>query len=176
MCVCLSVCLCVCVRVCVCLFLSLTLPRTTGPLTFSWCDSRAVTVEFDSFFLVALYVPNSGVMTCVCACVCVRACVCVCVCVTRGCLEEAVRCCVLCTQHTHTILPCLMLLLLLSGIKLERLDYRINEWNKDLLAYVKKLEERKPVVVTGDLNVAHLDEDEVGTLPDVNGRGREGRQ
>lgn len=44
-----------------------------------------------------------------------------------------------------------------SGQKLERLSYRTTEWDPDLRLYVESLEtEGKPVVVTGDLNVAHL--------------------
>jgi len=35
-----------------------------------------------------------------------------------------------------------------------RLDYR-KEWDKEFLKYIKKLEEEKPVIVCGDLNVAH---------------------
>lgn len=44
-----------------------------------------------------------------------------------------------------------------SGQKLERLGYRTKEWDMALRTYVKSLEaEGKPVVVNGDLNVAHL--------------------
>ena len=44
-----------------------------------------------------------------------------------------------------------------SGQKLERLSYRTQDWDVALKAYVGKLEaEGKPVVVCGDLNVAHL--------------------
>ena len=39
---------------------------------------------------------------------------------------------------------------------LARLDYRM-KWEDDFLAYLKKLEENKPVVFCGDLNVAHKD-------------------
>lgn len=67
-------------------------------------EGRAITVEHPSFFLVSLYVPN-------------------------------------------------------SGMKLERLGYRTTEWDPDLLAYLKGLEKKKPVIFTGDLNVAHLDAD-----------------
>ena len=35
-----------------------------------------------------------------------------------------------------------------------RLGYR-QQWDGDFLAYLKKLEEKKPVIVCGDLNVAH---------------------
>lgn len=35
-----------------------------------------------------------------------------------------------------------------------RLDYR-EQWDKDFLAYLQKLEAEKPVIVCGDLNVAH---------------------
>jgi len=38
---------------------------------------------------------------------------------------------------------------------LERLDYRYKEWDKDFLIFLKKLEEKKPVIFCGDLNVAH---------------------
>jgi exodeoxyribonuclease III len=41
-----------------------------------------------------------------------------------------------------------------SGSELKRLSYR-QQWDADFLAYLKKLEESKPVVVCGDLNVAH---------------------
>lgn len=41
-----------------------------------------------------------------------------------------------------------------SGAKLVRLDYR-EKWDEDFRNYLKKLNEIKPVVLTGDLNVAH---------------------
>jgi len=62
-------------------------------------EGRVVTAEFDQFYLVTVYVPNSG----------------------QG---------------------------------LVRLDYR-ETWDRDLLAYLKNLEKTKPVVLCGDLNVAH---------------------
>ncbi len=37
---------------------------------------------------------------------------------------------------------------------LRRLDYRMR-WEDDFLAYVKRLDESKPVVICGDMNVAH---------------------
>lgn len=37
---------------------------------------------------------------------------------------------------------------------LRRLDYRM-QWEADFMAYLKKLDEKKPVIVCGDLNVAH---------------------
>lgn len=45
-----------------------------------------------------------------------------------------------------------------SKTELERLDYRM-VWEDDFRAYLQKLEEKKPVVVCGDLNVAHNDID-----------------
>ena len=45
-----------------------------------------------------------------------------------------------------------------SQDELKRLDYRM-KWEDDFLAYLKKLEEKKPVVVCGDLNVAHKEID-----------------
>lgn len=41
-----------------------------------------------------------------------------------------------------------------SQAELKRLEYRLS-WEADFLAYLKKLEETKPVVLCGDLNVAH---------------------
>ncbi|MBW2985391.1 exodeoxyribonuclease III [Candidatus Woesearchaeota archaeon] len=62
-------------------------------------EGRLITLEFDDFFLINTYVPNSG----------------------RG--------------------P-------------SRLSYR-QKWDKDLLKYLKDLEKKKPIIFTGDLNVAH---------------------
>ena len=42
---------------------------------------------------------------------------------------------------------------------LSRLDYRYNEWDKDFLKFLKKLEEKKPVIFCGDLNAAHTEID-----------------
>lgn len=41
-----------------------------------------------------------------------------------------------------------------SQPELKRLDYRI-QWEKDFLDFLKKLDEKKPVILCGDLNVAH---------------------
>lgn len=41
---------------------------------------------------------------------------------------------------------------------LARLDYRM-KWEDDFLAYIKKLEEKKPIIFCGDLNVAHKEID-----------------
>ena len=45
-----------------------------------------------------------------------------------------------------------------SQDELKRLDYRM-QWETDFLAYLKKLEEAKPVIFCGDLNVAHKEID-----------------
>ncbi len=45
-----------------------------------------------------------------------------------------------------------------SQEELKRLSYRM-EWEDAFLAYLKKLEERKPVIFCGDLNVAHQEID-----------------
>jgi len=42
---------------------------------------------------------------------------------------------------------------------LSRLPYRQNEWDVDFLSYMKSLEQNKPVIFCGDLNVAHKEED-----------------
>jgi exodeoxyribonuclease III len=41
-----------------------------------------------------------------------------------------------------------------SGAELKRLGYR-QDWDKSFLAYLKDLEKTKPVIICGDLNVAH---------------------
>ncbi|MBT3407437.1 exodeoxyribonuclease III [archaeon] len=66
-------------------------------------EGRAITVEFDNYYLVNVYVPNSK----------------------RGLLRLVDR----------------------------------QEWDKALLLYLKKLEEKKPVILCGDLNVAHKEID-----------------
>ena len=66
-------------------------------------EGRVVTLEFDSFFLVTVYTPN--------------------------------------TQD-----------------ELKRLDYRL-QWETDFQAYLKTLDAKKPVIVCGDMNVAHQEID-----------------
>jgi exodeoxyribonuclease III len=66
-------------------------------------EGRVITCEYEDFFLVTVYTPNS--------------------------------------QN-----------------ELARLDYRM-QWEDDFLQYLKKLEQVKPVVVCGDLNVAHKEID-----------------
>lgn len=45
-----------------------------------------------------------------------------------------------------------------SQDQLKRLDYRM-QWEDDLRAYLLELDEKKPVVYCGDLNVAHTEKD-----------------
>lgn len=66
-------------------------------------EGRVITLEFDDFYFVTVYTPN-------------------------------------------------------SQSELARLSYRM-KWEEDFLAYLKKLEEKKPVVFCGDLNVAHKEID-----------------
>ena len=42
-----------------------------------------------------------------------------------------------------------------SGQALKRLEYRVNTWDVEFRKYVKNLNKKKPIIVTGDLNVAH---------------------
>lgn len=44
-----------------------------------------------------------------------------------------------------------------SGEGLKRLKYRVDEWDKDFSAYLLALRasKKKPLIITGDLNVAH---------------------
>ena len=66
-------------------------------------EGRVITLEFEDFFFVTVYTPN-------------------------------------------------------SQSELKRLDYRM-KWEDDFKAYLKKLEEKKPVIMCGDLNVAHKEID-----------------
>lgn len=45
-----------------------------------------------------------------------------------------------------------------SGRGLVRLEYR-QEWDEAFRQYVQKLDKKKPVIICGDLNVAHTDDD-----------------
>jgi exodeoxyribonuclease-3 len=54
-----------------------------------------------------------------------------------------------------------------SGSELKRLSYR-QKWDADFLDYIKKLEKQKPVIVCGDLNVAHKDIDLARPKPNYN--------
>lgn len=66
-------------------------------------EGRVITLEFENFYLVTVYTPN-------------------------------------------------------SQRELKRLDYRM-EWERDFLAYLLKLQEKKPVIACGDFNVAHQEID-----------------
>ena len=67
-------------------------------------EGKVITLEFEKFFLLHVYTPNSG-----------------------------------------------------QGLK--RLDYRVNTWDVEFRKFVKNLNKTKPVIVTGDLNVAHQEID-----------------
>lgn len=46
-----------------------------------------------------------------------------------------------------------------SGMKLDRLDYRTKQWDAAMRSKLVELDEKKPVIWCGDLNVAHADTD-----------------
>lgn len=54
---------------------------------------------------------------------------------------------------------------------LTRLDYRVKHWDPAFLAFLKKLEETKPVIFCGDLNVAHTEIDLTNPKPNVKNAG-----
>ncbi len=54
-----------------------------------------------------------------------------------------------------------------SGSGLKRLDYR-QEWDQAFAKYLKKLRKKKPIVVTGDFNVAHQPIDLARPKPNYN--------
>ena len=57
-----------------------------------------------------------------------------------------------------------------SKRELERLPYR-QIWDADLLKFLKKLEKKKPVIVCGDLNVAHAEIDLANPKANVRNHG-----
>jgi len=57
-----------------------------------------------------------------------------------------------------------------SKRELTRLPYR-QQWDRDFLAYLKKLEEKKPVIWCGDLNVAHTEIDLANPKANVRNHG-----
>ena len=57
-----------------------------------------------------------------------------------------------------------------SKRELTRLAYR-QQWDKDFLAYLKKLEKKKPVIWCGDLNVAHKEIDLANPKANVRNHG-----
>jgi exodeoxyribonuclease-3 len=54
-----------------------------------------------------------------------------------------------------------------SGNDLKRLNYR-QDWDRAFFAYLKKLEEEKPVIICGDFNVAHKAIDLARPKPNYN--------
>jgi exodeoxyribonuclease-3 len=54
---------------------------------------------------------------------------------------------------------------------LSRIPLRHEHWDPAFLAYVKELEKKKPVIFTGDLNVAHTEDDLANPKPN---RGKKG--
>ncbi len=57
-----------------------------------------------------------------------------------------------------------------SKRELERLPYR-QQWDADFLKFLKKLEKKKPVIFTGDLNVAHTEIDLANPKSNVRNHG-----
>jgi exodeoxyribonuclease-3 len=54
---------------------------------------------------------------------------------------------------------------------LGRLDYRVNAWEPDFLRFLQHLERSKPVVLCGDLNVAHKEIDLANPKGNANNAG-----
>lgn len=46
-----------------------------------------------------------------------------------------------------------------SGQFLNRLEYRVNKWDVNFIKHLIKLQKKKPIIVCGDLNVAHKEID-----------------
>lgn len=58
-----------------------------------------------------------------------------------------------------------------SKRELTRLELRDKHWDPAFLAYCKQLEQKKPVVFCGDLNVAHTEDDLANPKPNVGKHG-----
>jgi exodeoxyribonuclease-3 len=54
---------------------------------------------------------------------------------------------------------------------LSRLHLKYKHWDPAFLAYIKELEKTKPVIFTGDLNVAHTEDDLANPKPNVGKKG-----
>jgi exodeoxyribonuclease-3 len=54
---------------------------------------------------------------------------------------------------------------------LSRIPLRHKHWDPAFLAYVKQLEKTKPVIFTGDLNVAHTEDDLANPKPNIGKKG-----
>lgn len=54
---------------------------------------------------------------------------------------------------------------------LSRLTLRHKQWDPAFLAYMKRLEETKPVLFSGDLNVAHTEDDLANPKPNIGKHG-----
>jgi exodeoxyribonuclease-3 len=54
---------------------------------------------------------------------------------------------------------------------LSRIPLRYKHWDPAFLAYVKELENKKPVIFTGDLNVAHTEDDLANPKPNYGKKG-----
>lgn len=54
---------------------------------------------------------------------------------------------------------------------LTRIPLRHKQWDPAFLAYCKRLEESKPVIFCGDLNVAHTEEDLANPKPNIGKKG-----
>lgn len=54
---------------------------------------------------------------------------------------------------------------------LSRIPLRHEHWDPAFLAYVKQLEKSKPVIFTGDLNVAHTEDDLANPKPNMGKKG-----
>jgi exodeoxyribonuclease-3 len=54
---------------------------------------------------------------------------------------------------------------------LSRIPLRHKHWDPAFLAYVKELEKKKPVIFTGDLNVAHTEDDLANPKPNKGKKG-----
>ncbi len=57
-----------------------------------------------------------------------------------------------------------------SQRELTRLEYR-QDWDRDFLGFLKKLERRKPLVICGDMNVAHTELDLANPKANVRNHG-----
>ncbi len=77
---------------------------------------------------------------------------------------------VLLTAEDQSNFTCVNVYVPNSKRDLSRLTYR-QKWDRDFLAYLKKLEKKKPVIFCGDLNVAHTEIDLANPKANVRNHG-----
>jgi exonuclease III len=110
-------------------------------------EGRVITAEFPHFYLTNVYTPNSGAHA---RPLCGGSTTC-----RRRKHRQLLRLHALAHQLAGACRPCCGFPCTSAGDGLRRLVYRTQRWDTDFAAHVRRLRERKPVIITGDFNCAH---------------------